>query len=199
MVTDNRITAAEFTAKKHELPEAGRWHELHEGKIVLMQAPDDPHGTTVLNLSRALAEWFRSRTDENVGYACHEIGVKVSTDPDTVYCPAIAYFDSGPPFGESDKTIADQVPRLVVDVASTNDRRQEMRTRSLGFMKLGIETIWIPDPYKKEIQVISKKAHTLALGDWQTLEGSTTLPHFQIKVADVFAQPSWWTGSVGGT
>ena len=50
--------------------------------------------------------------------------------------------------------------------------------------------IWIPDPYKKEIQVISKKAHTLALGDWQTLEGSTTLPRFRIKVADVFAQPT---------
>ncbi|MCP4509380.1 MAG: hypothetical protein GY826_23645, partial [Fuerstiella sp.] len=124
---------------------------------------------------------------------------KVATEPDTVYCPAIAYFDSGPPFGESDKTIADQVPRLVIDVASTNDRRQEMRTRTLGYMKMGVEMIWIPDPYKKEIQVISKKSHTLALGDWQTLEGSAALPHFQIKVADVFAQPTWWTGSTRET
>ncbi|MCP4510579.1 MAG: hypothetical protein GY826_29735, partial [Fuerstiella sp.] len=81
MVKDSRITAAEFTATKHELPEAGRWHELHEGRVVLMQAPDDPHGTTVLNLSRALAEWCHSRADENVGYACHEIGVKVSPEP----------------------------------------------------------------------------------------------------------------------
>jgi len=199
MVRDNRVTAAEFTATKHELPEAGRWHELHEGRVVLMEPPDDQHGTTVLNLSRALAEWFHSRADKNVGYACHEIGVKVSTDPDTVYCPAISFFDDGPPFGETDKTIADQVPRLVIDVASTNDRRQEMRSRTLGYMKLGVETIWVPDPYKKEVQVISKKSHTLALGDWQTLEGSATLPHFQIKVAHVFAQPAWWTGSTGET
>ena len=192
MVSDNYITAAQFTATKHELPEAGRWHELHEGRVVLMQPPDDHHGNTVLNLSRALAEWFQNHTEDGVGYACHEIGLKVSTGPDTVYCPAISFFDAGPPFGESDKTIADQVPRLVVDVASTNDRRQEMRSRSLGYMQLGVDTVWIPDPYKKEIQVISKKAHTLALGDWQTLEGSTTLPRFRIKVADVFAQPAWW-------
>lgn len=192
MITDNMMTAEEFAAHKHELPEAGRWHELHEGRAIIMEPPDDSHGTTVLNLSRALAEWFRRRQQQRVGYACHEIGLHVPGEPHNVYCPAISFFDTGTQFDQTDNAVADIVPRLVVDVASANDRRREMRRRTLAYMALGVETVWVPDPKKKEIQVIHKNQHTLALGQWQTLDGGTTLPEFAIEVKQVFAQPKWW-------
>ncbi len=187
------MTAEEFGRRKHELPDAGRWHELHEGQPVLMQAPDDSHGNAVLNLSRAMAEWFKDRAEQSVGYACHEIGLKVASEPDTVLCPAISFFDTGSQFEEADKQIAEQVPRLVVDIASANDRRQEMRRRTLHYMALGVQTIWVPDPMKKEVQVIGRGNHTLSLGAWQLLDGSDTLVGFQIKVSDIFIQPAWWT------
>ena len=192
MITNTRMTAEEFAHRRHELPEAGRWHELHEGRAVLMDAPDDSHGNTVLNLSRALAEWFRDRSDRKVGYACHLIGLHVASNPDTVHFPAICYFDSGDQFGQTDKTIADIVPQLVVDVACGNDRRREMRRRILSYMQIGVQMVWVPDPEKKEIQVIARNAETLALGAWQTLEGAAVLPAFAITVKDVFAQPKWW-------
>ena len=224
MILDSRMTAKQFAANKHLLPEGGRWQELHEGRPVLMQPPDDLHGTTVLNLSRALAWWLQGtevdaetenadealpsaqttpgHCDENrpgneadpqrTGYACHEIGLQVAAQPDTVYCPAISFFDSGSPFAQSDQVIASIVPRLVIEVASANDRRAEMRTRTLAYMQLGVEMIWVPDPVKKELQVIEKNAPTLALGERQILAGNQTLPEFRMKVSDVFAQPSWW-------
>lgn len=192
MIADSRMTAEEFADRKHELPEAGRWHELHEGRAVLMQPPDDGHGTTVFNISRALADWFQTRDDQKVGYACHEIGLHVSCNPDTVYCPAISFFASGEPFSQTDNAVATLVPRLVIDVASANDRRSEMRRRTLAYMSLGVQTVWVPDPVRKEIQVISKNQHTLALGPWQTLDGSSVLPSFSISVKAVFAQPKWW-------
>ncbi len=192
MISDARLTAAEFAATKLDLPEGGRWHELHAGNAVLMQAPDDVHGTIVLNLSRALAAWFRQRPEQSVGYACHDVGVHVENEPDTVYFPAISYFDSGTQFEQADNVIASRVPRLVVEVASANDRRQELRPRTLAYMKAGVEVVWVPDPSKREIQVIRKAAHTLALGQRQVLEGGSVLPGFEVSVAGVFAQPDWW-------
>lgn len=192
MLKNARITAEEFAESKHELPDAGRWHELHEGRPVQMESPDDSHGNSVLNLSRALATWLRQQQQPRVGYACHEIGLHVETDPCTVLCPAISFFDTGAQFGETDNAIAKTVPSLVIDIASANDRRQEMRRRTLAYMKLGVETIWVPDTSKREVQVISNGEHTLALGEWQTLEGGKALPSFAINIKELFAQPEWW-------
>ena len=193
MIADAHITVAQFVDAKLNLPEGGRWHELHAGTPVLMEAPDDLHGCIVLNLSRALADWFRDRTEQSVGYACHEVGLHVESSPDTVYVPAISYFDSGKQFEQTDRVVADQVPRLVVEVASANDRRRDLRQRSLSYLEHGIDTIWIPDPSKKEVQVIRRNKHTLALGQRQSLDGDSILPDFQMSVQDVFAQPEWWS------
>jgi Uma2 family endonuclease len=188
------MTAAEFAAIRPELPEAGRWHELHAGAPVLLEAPDDAHGTTVLNISRALGRWFQSHRGQFMGYACHGPGLVVASDPDTVYVPSMLFFDERPLFGQTDLTIATLIPRLVVDVASSNDRRKEMRNRTLGYINLGVETVWIPDPFKNEVQVIRRNAPTQALGIRQTLSDVDLLPEFQLAIADVFAQPEWWTG-----
>jgi Uma2 family endonuclease len=188
------MTAAQFAAQKFDLPEGGRWHELHLGRPELMTAPDDLHGVVVLNLSRAIAKWLQGHSGARA-YAVHELGLQIQRNPDTVIVPAMSIFSGGIPFGQSDLVVATEVPRLVVDIASANDRRRDMRMRTTGCLHAGVETIWIPDSFKKEIQVIHRGAHTLALGKWQTLEGGTVLPGFSIAVEAVFAQPDWWMAS----
>jgi len=190
------ITAADFATGKHELPEAGRWSELHDGQPVLLSAPDDLHGTIVLNLSRALAQWFQTQPIASRGYACPAVGIHVRSQPDTVYVPALSVFREGTPFSQFDLAVATEVPKLVIDIASSNDRRRDMRLRSTAYLKQGVDSIWIPDPFKKEIQVIRRSSHTLALGKWQVLEGGLLLPGFRIEVEKVFAQPDWWNGQL---
>lgn len=192
MISDAHLTADEFARTKHELPDGGRWHELHAGIPVLMQSPDDMHGNIVLNLSRALAQWFRDRDQQEVGYAAHGIGIKAETSPDTVYFPAMSYFDEGPQFEQSELIIATRVPKIVVDVASANDRRSEMRCRTLAYIRHGVQTVWVPDPTKKEVQVIQQSAHTQSLGAWQKLQCQLTLPGFEMEVGNIFGQPEWW-------
>ncbi len=190
------LTASEFAARKLDLPDSGRWHELHDGLPVILSAPDDAHGNIVLNLSRALAEWFQTQPVASRGYASHDMGIHVKSQPDTVYIPAVSIFQGGKPFSQFDQVIATEVPRLVVDIASSNDRRTDMRLRTTAYLKHGVEAILIPDPFKKEVQVIRKSAHTLALGVWQFLEGDTLLPGFRIAVEKIFAQPKWWNGQL---
>ena len=189
------MTAEEFANVRLDLPEAGRWHELHDGKPVLLDAPDDQHGNVVMNISRAFATWLQSQEADVCGYACHEVGLHVGSGPDTVLVPAMSYFDEGERFSQSDRVIADQQPRLVIDIASSNDRRQLMRERTLLYHHHGVEMIWIPDPFKREIQVLQRAQHTLALGERQKLSGGSVLPGFEIPVPEVFAQPTWWTSA----
>lgn len=188
------ISAQQFTDRKLDLPEAGRWHELHDGRIKLLSGPDDIHGTIVLNLSRALAQWLHSQPLTSRGYACPDIGLHVKSDPDTVYVPAISYFCGGQPFSQFDRVVASEVPKLVIDIASSTDRRQDMRLRSTSYLQLGADEIWIPDPFKKEFQIIRRGSHTLALGTWQWIESCPLLPGFRMEVEKVFAQPRWWDG-----
>jgi Uma2 family endonuclease len=189
-----RLTASEFEAVRPDLPEAGRWHELHEGAPVLLSTPEEIHGTIVLNLSRLLAVWLQARPIGQRGYACHGIGLHVQRDPDTLYFPAISVFLGTTSFLQADRVIASEVPELVIDIASTNDRRQDMRRRTTAFMQLGVRSIWVPDPFKKEVQVIRRGGHTLALGHWQSLDGGDLLPGFSVAVEQIFAQPKWWDG-----
>ena len=186
------MTAGEFAENRHTMAEGGRWHELHAGRPQLLEAPDDDHGNVVLNLSRALAEWFNVQNRELCGYAAHDVGLLVGIGPDTVLMPALSYFDEGEQFGQSDRVIANLVPRLVVDIASSNDRRQLMRERTLMYLNHGVECAWIPDPSKREVQVLQRGTHTLALGERQSLTNENLLPGFELSVRDLFAQPSWW-------
>ncbi len=192
-----QMTAQEFAARRMELPEAGRWHELHAGEPVSLQPPEDSHGNIVMNLSRELARWLQASRPV-MAYAVHQVGLHVSSSPDTVYVPAISLFDTGPLFSQTDQVIASLVPRMVVDVASSNDRRCEMRQRTLAYLKLGVEVIWVPDPFKQEIQVLHGSRETRALGPRQQLEGGAVLPGFRMDVSQVFAQPSWWSGPASG-
>jgi Uma2 family endonuclease len=185
------MTAAEFAETLHAMPEGGRWHELHAGRPQLLEAPGDEHGTVVLNLSRALAEWFKTRNSNTCGYAAHDVGLLVGIAPDTVLMPALSYFDEGEQFGQSDLVVANLVPRLIVDIASSNDRRQLMRERTLMYLNHGVECAWLPDPSKREVQVLQRGAHTLALGERQSLTNENLLPGFELSVRDLFAQPSW--------
>jgi Uma2 family endonuclease len=196
MLSPSNLSARDFAELKYSLPEAGRWHELHDGQTVVLSAPDDVHGTIVLNLSRALAEWFKNQPPPTRGYACHDLGLHVQSEPDTVYVPAMSIFREGKPFGQSDNIIATEIPRIVIDVASSNDRRCDMRLRTTAYMKLGVECIWVPDPFKKEVQIIRRSGHTSSLGKWQTLDVGDLLPGFTMSVESVFVQPKWWNATL---
>ena len=196
MLSPSNLSAKEFAELKYTLPEAGRWHELHDGQTVLLSAPDEVHGTVVLNMTRALAEWFQMQPPESRGYACHDLGLHVHSDPDTVYVPAVSIFREGKMFGQFDNVIATEVPTIVIDVASSNDRRRDMRLRTSAYMHHGVECVWVPDPFKKEIQVIRNSKHTLALGKWQTLNADDLLPGFTMSVESVFQEPKWWDGKL---
>ena len=186
-------TAVEFAERRLDLPDGGRWHELDAGRVVVLQPPEQGHGTAVLNLSRSISEWLRAAKPSDRGYACFELGLVVLRNPDTVRSPAISYFTGGRRFEESDKLVSDRRPQLIVEVVSTNDRRRGIRSRVRDWHNWGVDTVWVADPLEKKVGVLPRGRAVRTLRSHQLLE-TQQLPGFSLSIRHLFAEPEWWTG-----
>lgn len=183
------ITAEQFALRDCDFPQGGRWVELVAGRVVALEPPDQVHGSTVLNFSKALARHLQTSDDENRGYACYELGLIVSRNPDSVRCPAVSYFAGGTPFAELDKAVTETQPRLVVEVSSTADRRRSVKERVEGYLGWGVESVWIVDSVERRVYTFRQGGIRKQLAEHQQLLGNPVLPGFEIPVADLFVQP----------
>jgi Uma2 family endonuclease len=183
------LTAEQFADQKLELPEGGRWTELVAGRIVTLTPIDDAHGNCVRNLSTALAA-YAHQTQR--GYACFEIGLIVARGPDTVRCPPVSYFLSGPRFAELEKLVTDARPGLVVEIASTNDRRRDLEQRITEYLDWGVPLAWIIDPHAQQVHAFELGRRGRVYSAQETLLGGTRLPELALPVGQLFAEPKWW-------
>jgi Uma2 family endonuclease len=188
MVSSKQLTAEEFVAQREELPDGGRWAEIMAGKLVILNPPTVEHGTAILNLSKALAKY--TQTEKN-GYACFEIGLLIERRPDTLLFPAVSYFTNGPMFGECDRVFTETRPSLIVEIASTNDRRRGLDQRVTNWLEWGVPAVWVIDPQQKQAHVVEQGRGGQQLAEHQELLGNSVLPGFQMRIAEIFREPSW--------
>jgi Uma2 family endonuclease len=182
------LTVEQFVADREELPDGGRWSELLAGRLLTLQPPTIEHGTAVLNLSKALAR-FAQR--EQTGYACFDLGLIIARNPDTVQFPAVSFFIDGPMFAEADKVVTDARPALVAEIASTNDRRRNMKQRVTGWLDFGVRLAWVLDPQEKRVHAFSRDRPAEQLAAHQTLRGGLVLSGFSVGVGELFEEPGW--------
>jgi Uma2 family endonuclease len=188
MSTSELLTAEQFVAGRDALPDGGRWTELVAGKPVILSPPTIEHGTAVLNLSKALAEYSQK---EQGGYACFELGLVVARNPDTVHFPAICFFTTGGIFAEAEKVVTEARPTLVVEVASTNDRRRGMEQRLTNWLEWGVKLVWVLDPQGKQVHAVENARGSRRFVEHQSLSGESALTAFEISVGTLFKEPGW--------
>lgn len=189
MSTPSIWSAEQFADNKFELPEGGRWTELCAGEVVTLSPPDEGHGNVVLNFSKALAEHAQKAED---GYACFELGLIVARNPDTVFCPAVSYFRTGERFAELENLVTETVPELVVEIASTNDRRRNISARIAAYLNWGVGHVWLADTQRQEIHIFQPGVSPIRLRGREVLHGGMVLKEFRSHVDDLFAAPAWY-------
>jgi Uma2 family endonuclease len=182
---DPKLTVEQY---EDRLAEGDRWIEIVAGRLVRLDPPDEQHGDVVRNLSRPLANLVKTLPTT---YACFELPLVLSRDPATVRCPAISCFDSGDRFAESDNLVSESRPALVIEVASTNDRREGMSERVKGYLNAGIRCVWVIDPVTRHVHQFEPPAAGRMLKETQMLSGGSVLPGFQLLVAELFQRPKW--------
>ncbi len=189
MIDQALLTAETFVERRPELPDGGQWVELAAGRISILGPPEDPHGVIVLNLSKEIGNYLQ---DGGAGYACFDLGLIVARNPDTVRWGAMCYFIEGERFAETDKLITETKPALVVEIASSPVRRQDMRERVLEYLRWGVKRVWVIDPDEKQVHVFGNDLVTIHLGAHDTLIGHPVLTGFNIHVQVLFEEPKWW-------
>jgi Uma2 family endonuclease len=179
-----------LTVEQYEdrLLEGDRWIELVAGRLVRLDPPDQPHGDVVRNLSKPLATFLKTSPDL---CACFELPLVISREPATIRCPAVSCFRSTERFAEVDKIVTDTRPALVIEVASTNDRREGMSERVKGYLAAGVSAVWVIDPVTRHVHQFHPPHSGIMLKEIQTLRGAPVLSGFEIHVSELFRPPTW--------
>jgi Uma2 family endonuclease len=183
------MTAEQFVEQRFDLPDAGQWAELTRGEPTFFQPPDLEHGNVILNLSKALGTHVQAA---RAGYACFELGLAVARRPDTIRFPAACYFLEGKLFAESDKAFTDLAPALVIELASTNDRRKAMADRVREYFEFGVPYVWLIDPHERCVHLCARGKVPQRIGELETLNGDPPLRGFRLPVVELFHVPDWW-------
>ncbi len=183
----NRMSLEQF---QERLLEGDRWVELVEGRFSRLNPPDDAHGDVVRNLARRLAGFLKKSTDT---YACFELPLVVRREPVTVRCPAVSCFrfQSEGRFAETDKLVTDSRPVLIVEVASTNERRESMSERVRAYLDWGVTAVWVVDPVTRHAHQFHGDTYGKTLNEPDLLLGNPILPGFSMPVTELFRQPDW--------
>jgi len=190
-MTTSLLSAEQFLETRFEFPDSGQWSELVAGVPVFLEPPDLDHGNTILNLSKGLAEWV---TTKQAGYPCFDLGLLVGRGPDSVWFPAVSLFIEGTRFAHSDVEATDAVPSVVVELASTPQRREQIPERIDLYTLLGVAALWVIDPREKQVAVWQEGQRTSLLSAEEILVAGDELPDFSIPVAELFVEPPWWSG-----
>ncbi|MEZ6065516.1 MAG: Uma2 family endonuclease [Planctomycetaceae bacterium] len=188
------LTLEQFLDCRFDLPEAGQWAELQAGQIVLLQPPDLDHGNTLLNFSKAMADWaHQAGARESAAYACFDLGLRIEREPDTVRFPAVSIFHEGPRFAESDRAATDSRPAIVLELLTSAERRAQFAARATQYLSSGVRAVWGVDPRARSGHDIRTAQSAETDSRLEFLEFPEVLPGFRLDVASLFHEPEWWS------
>jgi Uma2 family endonuclease len=180
-----KLTISDFETS---LLEGDRWLELVGGRLIRLEQPTEVHGNVVRNLAYLVGGHLASTVD---WYPCFEQPLVINADRPLVRTPAVSCFRSTPRFGELDQLVSTNCPGLVIEVASTNDRREGMSTRVADYLDWGVAGIWVIDTQSRHVHQYHASQACRMLREVDQLAGSPLLEGFEIEVAALFREPSW--------
>jgi Uma2 family endonuclease len=182
------LSSAEFAECLADDDLGTQWSELIAGQIVQLEPPDLVHGAVVLNITKAVAVYLQSAPDE-MGYACFQIGLVVARNPDTVRRPPVSIFVGGERFAEIERRVTDTRPRLIIEIASSNDRRRTMAERVQSYLDWGVQAVWVADTAENAVHVIQKGQPQRVFRSEQSVPGTPAFADFHVRASELFELP----------
>lgn len=80
------------------------------------------------------------------------------------------------------------VPDLAVEVLSRGNTKKEIDLKVAEFFAAGVRLVWIVDPRKRFVRVLTAPGAETLLRETDTLDGGDVLPGFSVAVREIFAQ-----------
>lgn len=163
-------------------PDNGNY-ELHNGKIIYMPSPLDPHQKISMNLSAVLHFYVKKNQLGQVRTA--PLDVKL-TENDTVQ-PDILFIKK-----ERESLIDGIVkgaPDVIVEILSPSNDAKEMSYKKYIYEVSGVKEYWVINIQKETILQYENKDNELYLRKTYAIDDTLTslvIVDFNIKVRDIF-------------
>lgn len=119
----------------------------------------------------------------------NDTGIVLERDPDTVRGADVALYMEKVRYRQLKVKYLKQLPKLIVEVMSPNDRMGRMLKRIAKFLKEGVAMAWLLDPEDETLTIFMSNKEPIVLERDEEVAGLKLLPDFRCKVADFFEMP----------
>lgn len=179
VVSDRRITAAEFEQMDFEFPV-----ELVHGKVEHMPPAEPRLGRVCLNVGYLIEQWLRTT---NLGTVVgNDSSVVIDELQSTVRGPDVAYVTwqqlQQRTIPKGSLRVA---PNLVVEVLSPTDRWDRIEVKLNEYFTVGVQEVWVVSIDERVVWVCQPQSRR-RLTETEELTTPTVLPGFTARVADFF-------------
>jgi Uma2 family endonuclease len=179
--TLQRLTADELFA----MPKDGFRYELVKGEIKKMSPAGSEHGAIIVNITLLLAQYVKAHS-LGVCFGA-ETGFKLTSDPDTVRAPDVAFVGRGRiPASGITKKFWLGAPDLAVEVLSPGDTYEEVDEKVEDWLDAGTRAVWIVNPRRRSVNVYRSMTDVTRLADSDDLEVGEVVPGFRCEVSEIF-------------
>jgi Uma2 family endonuclease len=168
------------------MPDDGYRYELVKGELKKMSPSGHKHGRVTINVTTPLDKHVRAN-DLGVVYAA-ETGFILSSDPDTVLAPDVAFVSR-----KRIQEVGDVegywpgAPDMVVEVISPSDTYTEVEEKVVQWLNAGVRMVLVVDPRRRIATVYRSLTDITILTEGATIDGGDVVPGWKMQVDDLFA------------
>jgi len=175
------MTAEDFDKR----PDPGYPEELVRGRVVAISVPDRRHGYVCGKADRILGSFVDERALGRV--MSNDSGVITERGPDTVRGADVAYYSYARlPEGPLASGYGPEVPELVVEGRSTNDRWREILEKVTEYLSAGVLVVLVLDPGPQTAHLFNPDDPPRKLGAEEELTLPGVLEGFRVRVGRFF-------------
>lgn len=180
-VVRQQVTADELL----HMPDDDFRYELVRGELRRMNPAGNVHGRVVMSFAWRLARHVEENRLGTV-YAA-ETGFRLSSDPDTVRAPDVAFVSRARVEAIGDiEGFWPEAPDLAVEVISPGDSYADVEEKVFDWLDAGTKMVVI-NPRQRSATVYKSPTDIAALAEADVLDGGDVVPGFELAVREIFA------------
>ena len=181
MSTTTNFTATQLAA----MPDDGNRYELVDGELRMMSPAGRRHGRVAMRLGSLLDQHVSQNSLGEVLAA--ETGFLLSTDPDTVRAPDVAFVRANRLKGLDDvQGYLPVAPDLVAEVVSPSDSSSQIESKAQMWLAAGTAVVLVVDPASQTIRVYRDPSVIKVLHVDDVLEVDEVVKGWKLKIAAIF-------------
>ena len=182
MAVEPKLMTAEELLR---LPDDNLRHELVRGELRTMSPPGFEHGGVTVDITVSLELHVRAH---GLGRVVGEVGFRLTTDPDTVRAPDVAFVRRDRLPNSPVRGYWPGAPDLIVEVISPNDLYTEVDEKVAEWLEHGTPLVFVVNPRRRTVAVHRPRQPVRILGLDDVLDGEDVVPGWTLPVRDLFDQ-----------